>query len=40
MKATVAGSSTCATPKQVAELRGLTVAEVLGLERDTEDAPA
>ena len=40
MKATVAGLQYLRDPKQVAALRGLTVAEVLGLERDTEDAPA
>ena len=38
VKATVAGLQGLRDPKQVAELRGLTVAEVLGLDRNAEDA--
>src|SRR5436309_7217492 len=42
VKATVAGLQELRDPKQVAELRGLTIAEVLGLDPKGEngDAPA
>src|SRR5213080_317424 len=40
VKATVAGLQSLRTPKQVAELRGLTVAQVLGLTEETEDGAA
>src|SRR5438477_9038116 len=41
VKATVAGLQSLRDPKQVAELRGLTIAEVLGLEPKTNgEAPA
>jgi small subunit ribosomal protein S5 len=40
VKATVAGLQGLRDPKEVAELRGLTIAEVLGLDPKTEEAPA
>src|SRR5947199_8892691 len=40
VKATVAGLQALRTPEQVAELRGLTVAQVLGLTEDTRDGRA
>jgi small subunit ribosomal protein S5 len=39
VKATIAGLQELRDPKQVAELRGLTVAEVLGLDAKEEAAP-
>src|SRR6059058_6163818 len=40
VKATVAGLQALRTPEQVAELRGLTVAQVLGLTEETGDGSA
>jgi small subunit ribosomal protein S5 len=40
VKATVAGLQSLRTPKQVAELRGLTVAQVLGLTEESGDGAA
>jgi small subunit ribosomal protein S5 len=40
VKATIAGLQGLRDPKEVAELRGLTIAEVLGLDPKGEEAPA
>jgi len=40
VKATVAGLQSLRTPEQVAELRGLTVAQVLGLAEESGDGSA
>jgi len=40
VKATVAGLQSLRTPEQVAELRGLTVAQVLGLTEEKGDGSA